>query len=236
MLAPGFFLPARLGLYAFWILPLTVMCYYLGMRGGYIAALFAVPFFLWHLRLVLLSGREFNLVLTVYFGALAVFALFTGLLAEKIIRYAEALIKVAVTDELTGLYDPRFFAQCLEREVDRARRYRTPLSIVLVGLDTENTTTTAAAARLLEKTARVSDTIGHFDRGEFAVILPQTTAANAKLFCDRARQALEGVTAPVFGIVQYERPQSGGQMLEDARRKLYVERSSQKTEKEGHTQ
>jgi diguanylate cyclase (GGDEF)-like protein len=237
-LVPGFFLSERMAIYAFWLLPLIILCYYLGLKGGIIAAVGVAPFFLWQLRALLVSGNEFYSVLTVYFGLFIAFAILAGLLAEKIIRFAEVLISVAVTDEQTGLYDPRFFLQCLEREVDRARRYQTPLSVVLVGFLQHSNFAVTTIARLIQDTVRVSDTVARFDAGEFAIILPQTTAVNAKLFCERFRQALESAAVidqqdsdpliPFFGIVEYERPQSGQQMIDEANRKLYYAKSQWK--------
>jgi diguanylate cyclase (GGDEF)-like protein len=226
-LAPNMFLSERMALYAFWLLPLMILSYYLGLRGGLVAAAGILPFFLWRLRL--LPGNPFQSVLAVYFALLMVFALCAGLLAEKIIRYAEALIRDNVTDELTGLFEPRFFQQCLDREVDRARRYHTPLSLVLVGFEEHDKTLMVKAARLLQDTVRGADTVARFDNGDFAVILPQTSALNARVFCDRAQQLLNPLGTPYFSITEYD-AQSGRQMSEEARRKLhYNKNEGQKT-------
>jgi GGDEF domain-containing protein len=227
-LAPNLFMSERMALYAFWVLPLMTLCYYLGLRGGLTAAAGVLPFFLWRLRLVLHTGTAFNSVFTVYFGVLIIFALLTGFLAERIIRFAESLIQGNVTDELTGLYNPSFFQQCLDREVERARRYHTPLSLVLLGFTEHGGIDVLTAARLLNKTVRGCDTVARYDSGEFAVILPQTTGANAKWFCERARQALEDVGTLVFGVAEYEAGKSGQSMTGDARQRLCIAQRERK--------
>jgi diguanylate cyclase (GGDEF)-like protein len=42
----------------------------------------------------------------------------------------------AVTDPLTGVYNTRFFHEVLDRETARAHRYREPLSLLMIDVDT----------------------------------------------------------------------------------------------------
>ena len=59
------------------------------------------------------------------------FALFGGVLGH----YADRLAKLATTDPLTGLFNPRAFHERLRHALIRAARYQVPLSFLIMDLD-----------------------------------------------------------------------------------------------------
>jgi diguanylate cyclase (GGDEF)-like protein len=96
----------------------------------------------------------------------------------------------AVTDPLTGLYNRRMFAESFEKELNRARRYGLPLGIVILDLHRfkevndkyghpRGDEVLRAAATTLQKALRTSDSAFRIGGDEFAVLLPQTDAAQA---------------------------------------------------------
>ena len=96
----------------------------------------------------------------------------------------------AVTDPLTGLYNRRLFAESFEKELNRARRYGLPLGIVILDLHRfkevndkyghpRGDDVLRAAATTLQKALRTSDSAFRIGGDEFAVLLPQTDAAQA---------------------------------------------------------
>ena len=96
----------------------------------------------------------------------------------------------AVTDPLTGLYNRRLFTESFEKELNRARRYGLPLSIVILDLHRfkevndkyghpRGDDVLRAAANTLQKTLRTSDSAFRIGGDEFALLLPQTDAAQA---------------------------------------------------------
>ncbi len=96
----------------------------------------------------------------------------------------------AVTDPLTGLYNRRLFAESFEKELNRARRYGLPLGIVILDLHRfkevndkyghpRGDDVLRAAAATLQKALRTSDSAFRIGGDEFAVLLPQTDAAQA---------------------------------------------------------
>ncbi len=96
----------------------------------------------------------------------------------------------AVTDPLTGLYNRRLFAESFEKELNRARRYGLPLSIVILDLHRfkevndkyghpRGDDVLRAAATTLQKALRTSDSAFRIGGDEFALLLPQTDAAQA---------------------------------------------------------
>jgi diguanylate cyclase (GGDEF)-like protein len=96
----------------------------------------------------------------------------------------------AVTDPLTGLYNRRLFAESFEKELNRARRYGLPLSIVILDLHRfkevndkyghlRGDDVLRAAATTLQKALRTSDSAFRIGGDEFVLLLPQTDAAQA---------------------------------------------------------
>jgi diguanylate cyclase (GGDEF)-like protein len=94
----------------------------------------------------------------------------------------------AVTDPLTGLYNRRLFSESFEKELNRARRYGLPLGIVILDLHRfkevndkyghpKGDDVLRAAAATLQKALRTSDSAFRIGGDEFALLLPQTDAA-----------------------------------------------------------
>jgi diguanylate cyclase (GGDEF)-like protein len=96
----------------------------------------------------------------------------------------------AVTDPLTGLYNRRLFGEAFEKELNRARRYGQPLGLVILDLHRfkevndkhghpRGDEVLRAAATTLKKALRTSDSAFRIGGDEFALLLPQTDAAQA---------------------------------------------------------
>jgi diguanylate cyclase (GGDEF)-like protein len=117
----------------------------------------------------------------------------SGLVRVPVILEYDELKKIqlnAVTDPLTGLYNRRLFAESFEKELNRARRYGMPLGIVIVDLHRfkevndkyghpRGDEVLRAAAATLQKSLRTSDSAFRIGGDEFALLLPQTDAAQA---------------------------------------------------------
>jgi diguanylate cyclase (GGDEF)-like protein len=102
----------------------------------------------------------------------------------------------AVTDPLTGLYNRRLFSESFEKEINRARRYGMPLGVVILDLHRfkevndryghpRGDEVLRAAAATLQKALRTSDSAFRIGGDEFALLLPQTDAAQALALCRR---------------------------------------------------
>jgi diguanylate cyclase (GGDEF)-like protein len=117
----------------------------------------------------------------------------TGLLRLPIIIEYDELKRLqfnAVTDPLTGLHNRRHFVESFEKELNRARRYGSPLALVILDLHRfkevndkhghprgDEVLRTAAAT--LKKALRTSDSAFRIGGDEFALLLPETDAAQA---------------------------------------------------------
>jgi diguanylate cyclase (GGDEF)-like protein len=96
----------------------------------------------------------------------------------------------AVTDPLTGLYNRRLFSESFEKELNRARRYGSPLGLVILDLHRfkevndkhghpRGDEVLRAVAATLKKALRTSDSAFRIGGDEFALLLPQADAAQA---------------------------------------------------------
>jgi len=114
----------------------------------------------------------------------------------------------AVTDPLTGLYNRRLFAEHFEKELNRARRYGIPLGIVILDLHRfkevndkyghpRGDEVLRAAAITLQKALRTSDSAFRIGGDEFALLLPQTDAAQALALSRRIETVFAETLAPL---------------------------------------
>ena len=104
-------------------------------------------------------------------------------------------------DDVTGLYNRRFFSIRLEEEISRYRRFNHPVSVVLLDLDgfkDVNDRLGHAAgdeilrdiAQILLKHSRGINVISRYGGDEFVVLLVETPKAGARLYADRIRQVV----------------------------------------------
>jgi diguanylate cyclase (GGDEF)-like protein len=119
--------------------------------------------------------------------------------AYKEIESSSARLKeFSFKDEVTGLYNRRFFSIRLEEEVSRYRRFNHPVSVVLLDLDgfkaindglghAAGDETLRGLAEILLKHSRGINVICRYGGDEFAVLLVETSKAGAWLYAERIR-------------------------------------------------
>jgi diguanylate cyclase (GGDEF)-like protein len=119
----------------------------------------------------------------------------------------DELRRLAVTDALTGLPNRRRFFEALKDEVRRARRYQTPLALLLIDFDDfkrlndtyghqAGDTALLALANVLRQTARESDVPSRQGGDEFALLLPHTGCIGAEVVARRLLDAARGLRDP----------------------------------------
>lgn len=113
----------------------------------------------------------------------------------------DKLKKFSFEDELTGLYNRRFFSVRMGEELSRYRRFNHPLSLILVDIDdfksindelghAAGDETLREIAQLLMKLSRGVNVLCRYGGDEFAVLLVETSRAGALQYAERIRQAL----------------------------------------------
>jgi len=135
----------------------------------------------------------------------------SGLVRVPVILEYDELKKIrlnAVTDPLTGLYNRRLFAEYFDKELNRARRYGLPLGIVILDLHRfkevndkyghpRGDEVLRAAAITLQKALRTSDSAFRIGGDEFALLLPQTDAAQALALSRRVETVFAETLRPL---------------------------------------
>lgn len=106
----------------------------------------------------------------------------------------------ALRDELTGLFNRRYFNQEMPREIERFRRFGHPFSLLMLDLDhfkifndqnghSAGDQALRSIAALLGETARLYDRPVRYGGEEFAIILPQACQDEALAVAERIRAA-----------------------------------------------
>jgi diguanylate cyclase (GGDEF)-like protein len=114
----------------------------------------------------------------------------------------------AVTDPLTGLYNRRLFSETFEKELNRGRRYGSPLGLVVLDLHRfkevndkhghpRGDEVLRAAAATLKKALRTSDSAFRIGGDEFALLLPQTDAEQALALSRRVETVFAEMLRPL---------------------------------------
>ncbi|MBI4639012.1 MAG: GGDEF domain-containing protein [Candidatus Rokubacteria bacterium] len=120
---------------------------------------------------------------------------------KELERTNAKLKEFSFKDEVTGLYNRRFFGIRLEEEISRFRRFNHPVSVVLLDLDGFKSVndefghavgdeTLRDIAQILVKHSRGINVVSRYGGDEFAVLLVETSKAGARLYADRIRQVV----------------------------------------------
>jgi diguanylate cyclase (GGDEF)-like protein len=120
-------------------------------------------------------------------------------------RLHNELEKMVVIDDLTGVYNYRYFSDKLAEEIRRATRYRQPLSLIMVDLDwfkrindtyghEAGNVLLKGVVRVIAANVRDTDTLARYGGEEFIIILPQTDHDDAQLIAERIRSEIEKST------------------------------------------
>lgn len=131
---------------------------------------------------------------------------------ENACRFYEAR-RLADIDSHTGLHNRRYFHETLARESARSQRYERPLALIVFDLDdfkeiNDRLGHLAGDAVLgqigerLRGVVRSSDIACRVGGDEFGVILPESTAGDAELLCERLKSHLTMRPIPQAGRLQ----------------------------------
>jgi diguanylate cyclase (GGDEF)-like protein len=168
--------------------------------------------------LTVIVGKPVNDVFALWYTeAIRIGAIMTALiafvlavtlfLAREIRRRADAedkLEELATTDALTGLKNRRKFDEAIDSEWRRARRHKTPLSLLMIDADhfkTYNDTyghqagdqvLVGIAICISDSVKRAGDCAVRYGGEEFAVLLPGTASADAMMIAETIRRKVQG--------------------------------------------
>ena len=147
-------------------------------------------------------------------------------------RLMAELAEAARIDDLTGLLNRRVWREELDEEMARARRYETPLTVVLLDLDrfkdVNDELGHAAGDALLKEVARRwsgelrrIDSMARFGGDEFVCTLPRCTAEEGVAILERMRLSTpEGISVSA-GVAVWDLSESADALFARVDRALY---------------
>ncbi len=99
------------------------------------------------------------------------------------IRLYEHTRRLAMTDSVTKLYNPRHFQHSLSQEIQKARRFKYPIAVIMADIDhfkvfndtyghLKGNVALRTVARAIGQSLRQTDTVARYGGEEFVAILP----------------------------------------------------------------
>lgn len=110
--------------------------------------------------------------------------------------------ELATTDELTGIYNYRYFRERLSEETRRAERYEYALSLIMFDIDffknyndmyghRKGDAVLKKIASVVAENIRKTDIFARYGGEEFVIVLPETSRRKALTIAERSRKMIE---------------------------------------------
>ena len=107
-----------------------------------------------------------------------------------------------IVDELTSIFNRRYFNRIFQREIKRAERYKRNLSILMIDIDDfkvindtfghlKGDDVLQATAQILKRNLRRADILFRYGGEEFVILLPETSLNNALRVGEKLRKAIQ---------------------------------------------
>jgi len=127
---------------------------------------------------------------------------FISRLLQKINEAQQKLMALASVDDLTQLYNRRYFFERFNQEVERAMRYQRPVSCIILDIDFFKQVNDSYGhlagdqvlidiANILKNNCRQSDLAGRYGGEELILLLPETEANGTMIIAERIREMIE---------------------------------------------
>ncbi len=144
----------------------------------------------------------------------------------------ERRLESAGTDSVTGLRSSTVFNEDLEKELDRSKRAKSNMVLVMIDVgsvegdsEVDNEKALKEIAAILTETARSYDLVYRFKGNIFGILMPHCPIEGARNTSERILEKLSkisGGATPSLGISTSEKAFTGRDVLRLAERALYV--------------
>lgn len=174
---------------------------------------------------------------------LEIFSTQVSLLGDTIEARAK-IANLADTDDLTGIWNKRYFRRQFPQEIERARTFNIPLALLLFDIDefkqindtlghVMGDVVLSELCGVVRETLRPTDILARFGGDEFAIILPHTDSAGAVAVAERVIKHVRALSIPTdddgalqvaisIGIAEFQHDDSGNDLIRRADERLYL--------------
>ncbi|MCU0289325.1 MAG: sensor domain-containing diguanylate cyclase [Desulfobacterales bacterium] len=132
--------------------------------------------------------------------------------SAKLKEQERRLTELSITDELTGLFNKRWFSSKILSEIEHARRLSRPLSLMILDVDhfkklndtyghAAGDNVLAELGRIISASVRQSDIPCRYGGEEFSIIMPDADSNDSMIIAERLRKK--------FGSQQFKTEQDG---------------------------
>lgn len=155
----------------------------------------------------------------------------SSLYVTKLLEANKRFRQLAYRDELTGLYNTRYFQEAMENELERSKRHQRPLSLIFFDIDLFKEINDSfghlvgdmalrEVAKQVSQVMRAADIVVRYGGDEFAIIMPETDKAGLDAFAERIRHSIEAMTVTVDGMPLRLTISVGGTAISGKRKKV----------------
>lgn len=221
----------------FYIIPILIGAYYFDLLGGIGIAVLSTG-----LSIVFMHKAGYPLTDTpmitqiIIFGVIGTIA---GLFQRENNKLNKYFLVASLTDKLTNLYNYGYFTKRIREEIERAKRYKHSLGLIMLDLDhfknyndtyghENGNEVLIKTAEVITSNVRKSDVVFRYGGEEFIIILPETKEETLEI-AERLRQKVETTEFPgnasvtiSAGVTFYEYPKDvPADLVEQADKALY---------------
>ncbi len=134
-----------------------------------------------------------------------------NIIKQKLSTSRKNLMVMAFRDELTGLFNRRYFDKVLAQELKRANRYSRDMSLIMVDIDhfkkfndryghQKGDSVLRTVSTIMRENVRSTDIACRYGGEEIAVILPEQDLKHACMIAEKLRIKLESLAREIEGV------------------------------------
>jgi diguanylate cyclase (GGDEF)-like protein len=187
---------------AFFLLPICMVTWFVGRGAGIIISIISAG----TLIFADLVGQSYSRQLIPYLNGILGMSLF--LIITHILSSLRGALErektLAMTDFLTKISNRRAFFELAQMEINRARRYKHPFTVILTDIDKFKVVNDyfghqtgdmllCLVANSLKRNLRKTDIVARVGGDEFGILLPETGANSVRLILTRLHNDLMNI-------------------------------------------